>query len=169
MLIEEKKFSEQETILFFSKQLPILGTFYHSNKTPSTLRLLQNIQTPLVEELLLTTDFLYLKSTSPQALDDAITIALAELDDFANTTPTEQLAPYIETEQKSRILLKTIIAPFLQKDGGNVELLNIENGIAYVKFTGKCNGCPYAQKTLKDRVEKNLVRYLPEIKEATLA
>ncbi len=169
MLIEEKRFSQQEIVLFFSEQLPISGTFYCSGKTPPAIELLQNIQTPEVDSLLLTRDFLYLKSTSPQTLDDAKIIALAEIDDFIGASPMQQNAPCDETEAKARIVLKTIVAPFLQKDGGDVELLSIDNGIAQVKFTGKCNGCPYAQKTLKDRVEKNLIRYLPEIKEAILA
>lgn len=169
MLIEEKLISEQEVILFFSEQLPISGTFYHDKKNPSTLQILQNIGEAQAEELLLTRDFLYLKSTSPQTFDDAKMIALAELDDFTSETSSQQNAPQDATEQKARIILKTIVAPFLQKDGGNVELINISNGIAYVKFTGKCNGCPYAQKTLKERVEKNLVHYLPEIRETVLA
>ncbi|MBR5598946.1 MAG: NifU family protein [Alphaproteobacteria bacterium] len=65
-------------------------------------------------------------------------------------------------------ILKLIIAPFLNKDGGDIEFSSYENNTVYVKFLGKCNGCPYAARTLKERVEKNLVSYLPEVKKAEL-
>ena len=66
------------------------------------------------------------------------------------------------------MILKFIIAPFLNKDGGDIEFVSLSNNIVSVKFLGKCNGCPYAMRTLKERVEKNLIRYIPKIREAIL-
>ena len=41
------------------------------------------------------------------------------------------------------------IRPSLQADGGDVELVNVENGIVKVRLTGACGGCPMSQMTLK--------------------
>jgi len=169
MVIEEKTLSSTETMLFFSKPQPLRGTFLHTPATPETLPLLQNIaETNLAKTVLLTEDFTYLESTSPDTLEDLKTVALAEIDDFTAISCPPQYAAEQNTEEKIRIILKTIVAPFLQKDGGDIEFVNYDKGIVNVRFLGKCHGCPYAEKTLKNRVEKNLTRYLPEIREAVL-
>lgn len=169
MVIEEKNISPTETLLFFPESLPIRGTFYHTQNTPENLPFIQSIaETGIAEILLLTTDFLYLQSTTPENLDDLTAIALAEIDDYIVSAPATQTAPEQHTAEKIRIILKTVIAPYLQKDGGDIELSDYKNGIVNVRFLGKCHGCPYAEKTLKNRVEKNLIRYLPQVREAVL-
>lgn len=169
MVIEQKNISSSETILFFPEPLPIRGTFYHTTQTPENLPFIQNIaDTNMAETILLTADFLYLQSTSPQTLDDLSSVALAETDDFISAKTAVQTASEQNTPEKIRLLLKTVVAPFLQKDGGDIELADYKSGIVSVHFLGKCHGCPYAEKTLKNRVEKNLIRYLPEVREAVL-
>lgn len=169
MVIEEKTLSSTETMLFFSKPLPLRGTFLQTQSSHETLPLLQNIaETKLEKTLLLTEDFIYIESTSPDTLDDLKAIALAEIDDFSSTDFPPQYAAEHDTEEKIKIILKNIVAPFLQKDGGDIEFINYKKGIVNVRFLGKCHGCPYAEKTLKNRVEKKLTRYLPEIREAVL-
>jgi|YelNatPaOPRAMG01_1025707.scaffolds.fasta_scaffold358372_2 Fe-S cluster biogenesis protein NfuA len=54
---------------------------------------------------------------------------------------------------------------FLQTEGGDCELIDVSDGIAKVKLTGTCAGCPFAQLTLKMRVEKIIKERVPEIKE----
>ena len=39
------------------------------------------------------------------------------------------------------------IRPSLQADGGDVELVDVENGIVKVRLTGACGGCPMSQMT----------------------
>jgi len=57
------------------------------------------------------------------------------------------------------------IRPALQADGGDVELVALtEDGIAQVRLTGACHGCPMAQKTLKDGVERLLLQDVPGLK-----
>ena len=48
------------------------------------------------------------------------------------------------------------ISPQLQKDGGDIELIDIENNVVYVKLTGMCSGCKNANMTLKNFVESIL-------------
>jgi len=55
------------------------------------------------------------------------------------------------------------IRPFLQADGGNIELVGIEGGTVKVKLTGTCSGCPFSTFTLKQRVEQKLREKVPEI------
>ncbi|MDP8247295.1 MAG: NifU family protein [Candidatus Tritonobacter lacicola] len=58
------------------------------------------------------------------------------------------------------------IRPMLQADGGDVELVDVsEDGIVSVKLTGACGGCPMAQITLKQGIEKKLRESVPEVKE----
>ncbi len=56
------------------------------------------------------------------------------------------------------------IRPALQADGGNIELVDIEDGIVKVKLLGACQGCMGAQMTLKMGVEKALKEAIPEVK-----
>lgn len=57
------------------------------------------------------------------------------------------------------------IRPSLVADGGNVELLDVEDGVVKVKLTGACAGCPMSQMTLKMGIEKLLKKEIPEVQE----
>ncbi len=57
------------------------------------------------------------------------------------------------------------IRPQLQADGGNVELIEVtEDNIVKVRLQGACSGCPMAQITLKNGIERILKMKIPEIK-----
>ena len=56
------------------------------------------------------------------------------------------------------------IRPSLVADGGNVELVDVEdNGIVKVKLVGACAGCPMSQMTLKMGIEKLLKKEIQEV------
>ena len=55
------------------------------------------------------------------------------------------------------------IRPSLQADGGDVELVDVENGIVKVRLTGACAGCPMSQMTLKQGIEAHIKKTIPEI------
>jgi Fe-S cluster biogenesis protein NfuA len=58
-----------------------------------------------------------------------------------------------------------LIRPALQRDGGDVELVDVEeNGVVKVRLTGACHGCPMSQMTLKAGVERILKQQVPEVK-----
>jgi Fe-S cluster biogenesis protein NfuA len=57
------------------------------------------------------------------------------------------------------------IRPFLQRDGGDIELVEVSDGVVKVRLTGACKGCPMSQMTLKKGVEKVLLREVPGLKE----
>jgi len=52
----------------------------------------------------------------------------------------------------------------LRMDGGDIELVEVEDGVVKVKLLGACGGCPMSQITLKMGVEKRLKEAIPEIK-----
>lgn len=56
------------------------------------------------------------------------------------------------------------IRPALQADGGDVELVDVEDGVVKVKLTGACAGCPMSQMTLKMGIEAHLKKLIPEVK-----
>ncbi len=57
------------------------------------------------------------------------------------------------------------IRPFLQRDGGDIELVEISDGVVKVRLTGACKGCPMSQMTLKQGVERALMKEVPGVKE----
>ena len=59
------------------------------------------------------------------------------------------------------------IRPFLQQDGGDIELVSVEEstGVVSVRLEGACKGCPGAQMTLKMGVERQLKEKVPEVTE----
>ncbi len=56
------------------------------------------------------------------------------------------------------------IRPMLQADGGDVEFVDVEDGVVKVRLQGACAGCPMSQMTLKNGIEKMLKKEIPEIK-----
>ena len=55
------------------------------------------------------------------------------------------------------------IRPLLQADGGDIELVGVEDGVVKVRLRGACAGCPGAQMTLKMAVERRLKALVPEV------
>ncbi len=51
----------------------------------------------------------------------------------------------------------------LKRDGGDIELVDIKDSVVYVKLKGACGTCPMSTLTLKNWVEANLKREIPEI------
>lgn len=58
-----------------------------------------------------------------------------------------------------------VIRTSLQAKGGNIELVGINDGVVEVRLLGACAGCPMAQMTLSNFVEKTLKERVPGVKE----
>lgn len=66
--------------------------------------------------------------------------------------------------EKVRTALETI-RPFLQEDGGDVELVNVtDDGIVELKLTGACATCPMSIMTLRAGIERALMREIPDVR-----
>ncbi len=65
-------------------------------------------------------------------------------------------------EQVEELLKEIAVA--LRADGGDIELVDIdEDNVVKVKLKGACAGCPFSQMTIKNFVEKELKKSIPEI------
>ena len=67
--------------------------------------------------------------------------------------------------KKSVELALEKIRPMFQRDGGDIELVEVNDGVVKVRLTGACKGCPMSQMTLKQGVEKLLLKEVPGLKE----
>jgi len=61
------------------------------------------------------------------------------------------------------------IRPALQADGGDVELVDVKEGVVRLKLKGACSGCPMAAMTLQQGIERVLKEQVPEVKEVVAA
>lgn len=68
-----------------------------------------------------------------------------------------------ETEKVQEVLDK--LRPFIQRDGGDVELVDVEDGIVSVRLLGACGSCPSSTITLKAGIERALMEEVPEVRE----
>lgn len=55
------------------------------------------------------------------------------------------------------------IRPALMMDGGNVELVDVVDGVVTVHLMGACHGCPSATMTLQYGIEQALKEHIPEV------
>ena len=55
------------------------------------------------------------------------------------------------------------IGTFLKADGGDIELVEVVDNVVKVRLKGSCAGCPFSQITIKNFVEKELKKNIPEI------
>ena len=86
---------------------------------------------------------------------------------LVQTDRVERLVNFVERrkEMKEKIekALQTI-RPALQADGGDVELVDVIDGVVRVRLKGACGGCPMSQMTLTRGVEATIKKAVPEIK-----
>ncbi|MBY0109867.1 MAG: NifU family protein [Candidatus Babeliaceae bacterium] len=64
-----------------------------------------------------------------------------------------------------KTVIEQNIRPLIQKDGGDIELVDFNNGVVSIKFLGACVSCPYSFMTLKLGVLEILSEKFPEIKD----
>lgn len=67
--------------------------------------------------------------------------------------------------RKVESLFDDQIRPALAAHGGNVEVIDIDNGKLFVKLSGGCQGCSSSSATLKDGIERLIKQTFPEIEE----
>jgi Fe-S cluster biogenesis protein NfuA len=57
------------------------------------------------------------------------------------------------------------VRPGIQADGGEVWLIKVEDGVAFVQMLGACGGCPASTMTLKGAIETIVTADVPEVRE----
>jgi len=56
------------------------------------------------------------------------------------------------------------VRPALLADGGDVQLIDVKDGVVTLRLTGACGGCPMATMTLRGGIERVLKEKVPEVK-----
>jgi Fe-S cluster biogenesis protein NfuA len=87
--------------------------------------------------------------------------ALADDDLVASLLLVHGLHPYDVTTRVERALEG--VRPYLGSHGGDVELLDVADGVVRLRLLGSCDGCPSSSVTLKLAVERAIVEAAPEI------
>jgi len=55
------------------------------------------------------------------------------------------------------------VRPYLKSHGGNVELIRVEEGVAYLRLDGSCQGCAASTITLKQTIEEAVYKAAPDL------
>ncbi len=66
--------------------------------------------------------------------------------------------------EKVKGVIEKEVRPALAMEGGNIELVSVDDGMVKVKLSGACAGCCMSQYTLVNFVEATLKEKIPEVK-----
>ncbi|MBR2761135.1 MAG: NifU family protein [Solobacterium sp.] len=80
--------------------------------------------------------------------------------------PLKETGTYDVLERIEKTINK--IRPYIQQDGGDVELVDFQDGVVTVKMLGACAGCMAIDATLTDGIQAILLDEVPEVKEVKL-
>ncbi len=70
-----------------------------------------------------------------------------------------------EVRKDIEAVLNLLVRPRLRSHGGDVEVVDLdEEGILWVEMQGECSGCPSAEDTVKELLEKEMTSHIPQIK-----
>ena len=91
--------------------------------------------------------------------------AVAALPNRNDRRTSDGLAAVIDTPTLEGRLEAALdeIRPAIRRDGGDVWLVRVADGVAYVQMIGACGGCPMSNATLKDGIERIVRERCPEI------
>lgn len=169
MRIETQLAADNNIMHFFAESgFPVKGSVEFSDaKSLRRSPLAENIfDLGGVTSVVITPDCLSVTKEEGALWDDLKPQVLAEIMDFLSRGE----APVREGEETAEDVVHNIVGllnarirPAIRKDGGDIVFRGFENGIVYVELQGKCVGCPYSQRTLKDGVEKLLRTYIKEV------
>ena len=169
MRIETQLAADNNIMHFFAESgFPVKGSVEFSDaKSLRRSPLAENIfDLGGVTSVVITPDCLSVTKEEGALWDDLKPQVLAEIMDFLSRGE----APVREGEETAEDVVHNIgwlvtdrSRPAIRKDVGDIVFRGFENVIVYVELQGKCVGCPYSQRTLKDGVEKLLRTYIKEV------
>ncbi|MGH2705601.1 MAG: NifU family protein [Actinomycetota bacterium] len=67
-------------------------------------------------------------------------------------------------EEAVRLALEERIRPGVRRDGGDIELVGVADGVVTIRLFGACDGCPMSPVTLRAGVERILREAVPEVR-----
>ena len=172
MQIETQLAADKNIMHFFvSRSFPVTGSVEFTDaKSLRRSPLAENIfDLGGIASIVITPDCLSVTKEKNADWDNLKPQILAEIMDCL----TKGEAPVTSREEKETAtddivrniigLIDARIRPAIRNDGGDIVFRGFHNGIVYVELKGKCVGCPYSQRTLKDGVERLLKTYIKEV------
>lgn len=176
MFIEFEETPNPHTLKFLPGR-PVLAKGTREYKTadeaknsPLALRLLA---LEGVEGVFLTTDFISVRKYMNIEWDVLKPMVLTALMEHYTsgqpaTQETGEAAATLSGEDNEIVrqikeILDTRVKPAVAMDGGNIEFVNFDEGVVYLRMEGACAGCPSATMTLKHGIENMLRHYVPEV------
>lgn len=174
MIIETQTTPDSNVLNFYPPQqlLPEQQAYFIDSKSLRKSPLAENLfDIGGIKSIFITHDMI---SVTKEDKSDWKTIKpqiLAEIMDFITSGENIIISSEATTKNNDDTisliisLLNARIRPTIQKDNGDIQFRDFEDGVVYVEMLGRCIGCPYASRTLKDGVEKILKMYIPEVKE----
>lgn len=167
----ETQLSADNNIMHFFPEHPLVASGCSEFSDAKSLRrspLAENIfDLGSIRSIMITPDCISVTKEATAGWEDLKPQVLAEIMDYG--VSGEAVINIPAPEEKEELahciagLIDARIRPAIRKDGGDIVLRGFENGIVYVELQGKCVGCPYAQRTLKEGVEKILKTYIREV------
>ena len=176
MFIEFEETPNPDTLKFLpGREVLVRGTREYRNReaaarSPLALRL---FDLDGVTAVFLATDFVSVSRAEGVAWDDLKPdILTALMEHFTSGAPVVEedeaagsVADGLEGEIERQIveLLDTRVKPAVAMDGGNIEFVEFDDGVVYLRLEGACAGCPSSTMTLKQGIETMLKHYVPEV------
>lgn len=107
---------------------------------------------------------LFKHKEKPSVSTDTNTTANTELE--TATPEAVETTETVEIDREKVIQVLGMLRPYLQADGGDVELIDItSDGIVQLRLQGACGTCPSSTYTLKMGIEEQMKQYVPGVKE----
>lgn len=118
---------------------------------------------------LITPDLIAFKYPENADVETLKMLIMAEVEDFfANPHDLSGFGGKKDVLSLAQAIADSYIRPTLNRDKGDIEILNFEGDVLSIKFVGHCAGCPFAQNTLNNVIAKAFMRFIPNIKEIRL-
>ena len=73
------------------------------------------------------------------------------------------LATHMELTEENVLRVLEELIPYIEADGGYLQLYDIEDGYVKVKLGGACETCAMSTMTLKQGIEKKLMMEIPDV------
>ena len=127
-----------------------------------------------VELILLAQNFLTVKKSNSISWDALKPTVVAHINDYfeKNKKPIlESITKKISGEKVDEVIKKiqevldTKIRPAVAKDGGDIKLASVEEGVVNIEMLGACQGCPLSIATLKSGIERIIIDKVPGVEQ----
>ncbi len=168
MQIKIETLEKLQVINFYPEKPLLIGNVcYVADKTNQPQNsLFQNILNLRgVCRLLATAELLSIRYENTD-IEELKMLIMAELDDYFATAENLVAETVCATDKENaEAVADALIRPTLNRDGGDIVIHSVQNGIIELSFAGHCAGCPYAENTLQNVIRKAFVRCMPQIRE----